>query len=52
MEKFLSLKESDMLATSEQDFLNAYFKGRYKLIPIDYVMKVRSWSTNRTLIHV
>jgi len=41
MEKFLSLKESDMLATSEQDFLNAYFKGRYKLIPIDYVMKHR-----------
>uniref|UniRef100_A0A7S0WQN2 Hexosyltransferase n=1 Tax=Pyramimonas obovata TaxID=1411642 RepID=A0A7S0WQN2_9CHLO len=54
MQKFLSLDQDSMLATSEQDFLNAYFKGRYNLIPIDYVMKHRrmvkeskSWDLRR-----
>ena len=41
MEAFLSLTESEMLATSEQDFLNVRFKNRYSLIPIDYIMKHR-----------
>ncbi|KAK3258465.1 hypothetical protein CYMTET_32491 [Cymbomonas tetramitiformis] len=41
METFLAMSQEDMLATSEQDFLNKYFKGRYSLIPIDYVMKHR-----------
>jgi lipopolysaccharide biosynthesis glycosyltransferase len=40
MEKFLSMKEEDMFATTEQDFLNQHFKARYNLIPIDYLMKV------------
>ena len=41
MEAFLALTETEMLATSEQDFLNVQFKNRYNLIPIDYVMKHR-----------
>jgi len=40
MEKFLAMKEEDMFATTEQDFLNQHFKARYNLIPIDYLMKV------------
>jgi len=41
MEAFLALTETEMLATSEQDFLNVQFKNRYNLIPIDYIMKHR-----------
>lgn len=40
MEKFLAMKEEDMFATTEQDFLNQHFKAHYNLIPIDYLMKV------------
>ena len=41
MEAFLSLTETEMLSTSEQDFLNVQFKNKYNLIPIDYIMKHR-----------
>ena len=38
-----------MLATSEQDFLNAHFKDHYFLIPIDYIMKHRRMVKERKL---
>ena len=41
MDAFLKLTETEMLATSEQDFLNVRFKNRYNMIPIDYIMKHR-----------
>ena len=54
MEAFLSLTETEMLSTSEQDFLNVQFKNKYNLIPIDYIMKHRRmvkekklWDENR-----
>ena len=40
MDKFLAMREEDMFATTEQDFLNKHFAHRYNLIPIDYLMKV------------
>jgi len=49
MAKFLALSQGEMLATSEQDFLNAHFKDRYFLIPIDYIMKHRRMVKERKL---
>ena len=45
----LSFLQGEMLATSEQDFLNAYFKDHYFLIPIDYIMKHRRMVKERKL---
>lgn len=41
--------QGEMLATSEQDFLNAHFKEHYFLIPIDYIMKHRRMVKERKL---
>jgi len=41
--------QGEMLATSEQDFLNAHFKDHYFLIPIDYIMKHRRMVKERKL---
>lgn len=51
---FLTIKlavnfQGEMLATSEQDFLNAHFKDHYFLIPIDYIMKHRRMVKERKL---
>eukprot|EP00899_Mesostigma_viride_P006562 jgi/Mesvir1/15907/Mv08235-RA.2 len=39
--KFTAMSDAQVLATTEQDFLNAVFKKRYLLVPIDFVMKHR-----------
>ncbi|XRB16058.1 ER membrane protein complex subunit 10 [Pseudoscourfieldia marina] len=54
MARFLAQSEKEMLANSEQDFLNAFFKSRYTVVPIDLIMKHRRivkekalWDENR-----
>eukprot|EP00241_Pyramimonas_parkeae_P005899 CAMPEP_0114246744 /NCGR_PEP_ID=MMETSP0058-20121206/12642_1 /TAXON_ID=36894 /ORGANISM="Pyramimonas parkeae, CCMP726" /LENGTH=425 /DNA_ID=CAMNT_0001359983 /DNA_START=344 /DNA_END=1621 /DNA_ORIENTATION=+ len=49
MDKFLGMKEEDMFATSEQDFLNEHFKDQYTFIPIDYLMKHRRMVKEKSL---
>ena len=54
MARFLAQSQKEMLANSEQDFLNAFFKSRYDIVPIDLIMKHRrivkekdKWDENR-----
>ena len=41
MDRFQAQTEEEMLATSEQDFLNAIFKGKYVIVPLDFIAKHR-----------